>query len=73
MIPYEMFKAMDTVDEDWIKHKVDHTKCEENYKLLLVYGQMFKKAGLSPIYLATPDGTKFTVSSKETCDARKLH
>jgi hypothetical protein len=73
MIPYEVFTSYDTVTEDWLKSKMDIYSCELNVKNLLIRGEIFKKAGLEPVYMVSPDGFRFVVSSAETSNEKKLN
>lgn len=76
MIPHEIAKELHIVPESVIREAGEFHKSqgqERNWTTkLLEQADIFRHAGMKPIFLANKDATAFTVSSKETFQ-RKLH
>ncbi len=73
MIPPNVVPQLIEVEEELIKNAAEVAGGEDNsFSRLLIYGEVYRKAGLTPIYLTTKDFTDFAVSCEETFQ-KKLH
>jgi hypothetical protein len=72
-IPTEIVDSLQEVPESIITEYAENSKIENSgWKQLLKAAQIFKHAGCEPIFLTTPDESRWVVSSKETFK-KKLH
>ena len=76
MIPEEVAKTLHLVPEEVIIEFEEQARkfagINNNFTKLMKAAAKFKHAGATPIFLATPDGSAYTVSSEETYQKR-LH
>lgn len=67
MIPLELANQLVEIEENVIRHAAEAIGDESNtFRKLLYYGEIYRKAGLNPIYLTTPDYGSYAVSCEET-------
>ena len=56
MIPLDLSEHLIEIEEEVIKNAADVMGGGENsFSRLLIYGEVYRKAGLNPIYLTTKD------------------
>lgn len=72
MIPLDVSRQLKEVDESLIKDAAEQLGGDNNFKKLLIYGNIYRKYDLEPIYLTTPDYQSYTVSCRETF-GKRLH
>ena len=66
MIPLDLSEQLIEIEEEVIKNAASAMGGENSFSKLLIYGEVYKKAGLKPIYLTTKDFNNFAVSCEET-------
>ena len=72
MIPEEIAIDLHEVPEEVIKEFVNSYGDKSVWKRMSNAAKVFRHAGATPIFLATPDNSQFCVSSEETFRTR-LH
>lgn len=66
MISQELASQLIEIDEEEVKQAADLLNGDNNFKKVLFLGDIYRRAGLEPIYLATPDMNSLAVSCRET-------
>ena len=77
VLPPEIMKDFHRVPEEIIidgaKWLTSQGLKGNNLQKLLDRADVFRHAGMTPIYLANYEGTMYTVTSEETFEPKKLH
>jgi|GEM_PF-3306237 len=66
MIPKNLVRHLHEVDEKIIINAADLMGGENTFKTLLFHGEIYRKAGLEPMYMTTQDLANFVVTCRET-------